>query len=162
MVRWLRIRLPVQETQVPSLIREDCTCLGATSPCAPQLLSPCSRALEPQQEEPPQREARALQRRVAPAHHKQRKPAQQRRPCTAKRNTHVIKKKQKHVGQTSQQLAGDSCLSPILSFHRLRLREGKGPYLRSQPVLGERQKLKSRFLGGHALALSTQSLRLLV
>lgn len=34
------------------------------------------------------------------------------------------------------QLAGDICFSPILSLHRLRLREGKGPYLRSQPVLG--------------------------
>ena len=32
MARWLRIHLPVQETQVPSLIREDATCLGATEP----------------------------------------------------------------------------------------------------------------------------------
>ena len=34
------------------------------------------------------------------------------------------------------QLAGDTCFSPILSLHSLRLREGKGPYLRSQSVLG--------------------------
>ena len=32
MVQWLRIRLPVQGTQVQSLVWEDSTCLGATKP----------------------------------------------------------------------------------------------------------------------------------
>ena len=47
-VQWLRIRLPMQGTWVQALVREDPTCRGATKPCAPQLLSLCSRAREPQ------------------------------------------------------------------------------------------------------------------
>ena len=31
-VQWLRICLPTQGTQVPSLVREDPTCLGAAKP----------------------------------------------------------------------------------------------------------------------------------
>ena len=92
----------MQGTRVRALVREDPTCRGATRPvchsywaCAlepvshnywahvPQLLSPRAtttearspRACAPQQEKPPQGEARALQRRVAPARHNQRKPA---------------------------------------------------------------------------------------
>jgi len=38
-VLWLRICLPMQETWVPSLVREDLTCRGATKPI-PQLLKP--------------------------------------------------------------------------------------------------------------------------
>ena len=30
--QWLRIRLPMQETQVRALVREDPTCRGATKP----------------------------------------------------------------------------------------------------------------------------------
>ena len=30
--QWLRIRLPMQETWVPALVREDPTCRGATKP----------------------------------------------------------------------------------------------------------------------------------
>ena len=72
--QWLGIRLPVQGTQVPSLVRGDPTCHGATKPmrhnywacaleparhnywaCAPQQLKPaCSRARALQQEKPPQ------------------------------------------------------------------------------------------------------------
>ena len=84
--QWLRIHLPMQETQVRSLAREDPTCRGATKPvchnywaCALQpmnhnywarvlqLLKPAF--LEPvlRNEKPPQWVARALQRRVAPA-----------------------------------------------------------------------------------------------
>ena len=44
MVQWGKICLPMQETQVWSLIREDSTCHGATEAPAPQLLSLCSRA----------------------------------------------------------------------------------------------------------------------
>ena len=44
-VQWLRIRLPVQETWLWALVREDPTCCGAPEP---QLLSLCSRAHEPQ------------------------------------------------------------------------------------------------------------------
>ena len=34
MAQWERIHLPMQETQVPSLIQEDPTCLGGTKPFA--------------------------------------------------------------------------------------------------------------------------------
>ena len=37
--QWLRICLPMQETQVPSLVGEDSTCHGATEPVCQQLLS---------------------------------------------------------------------------------------------------------------------------
>ena len=77
----------MQGTQVRVLVREDTTCRGPTKPvrhnywaCAleptshnywaqvPHLLKPVrSRAHALQQEKPPQWEARALQRRVAPA-----------------------------------------------------------------------------------------------
>ena len=86
----------MQRTQVQTLVQEDPTCHGATKPvrhnywaCAldptnhnywarePQLLSLCAttteactpRARAPKQEKPLQWEARALQRRVAPACH---------------------------------------------------------------------------------------------
>ena len=92
--QWLRIRLPMQGTWVWSLLREDPTCHGATKPVrhnywagTPQLLKPmhsrasllqllrpCAasteahapRARAPQQEKPPQWEARTPQQRVAP------------------------------------------------------------------------------------------------
>ena len=85
---WLRIHLPMQGTWVRALVQEDPTCCGATKPvchnywaCAlepashnywaqvPQLLKPThlERARAPQQEKPPQWEARAPQQRVAPA-----------------------------------------------------------------------------------------------
>ena len=78
--QWLRIHLPVPGTQVRALVREDATCHGATKPvshnywaCALELMShnywACvPRAHAPQHEKPPQWEARAPQRRVAPAH----------------------------------------------------------------------------------------------
>ena len=53
--QWLRIRLPMQETWVRSLVWEDPACCRATKPvhhnywaCVPQLLSLLSRACEPQ------------------------------------------------------------------------------------------------------------------
>ena len=78
-VQWLEIRLPMQGTRVRALVREDPTCRGATKPvrhnywaCALEPTShnywaraPRARAL--QQEKPPQWEARAAQRRAAPA-----------------------------------------------------------------------------------------------
>ena len=93
-VQWLRVRLPRQGTWVRALVQEDPTCCGATKPmyhnycaCALepeshnywahvlQLLSPRAattearvpRARAPQQEKPPQWEARAPQGRAAPA-----------------------------------------------------------------------------------------------
>ena len=59
--QWLRIRLPMQGTQVQSLVQEDPTCCRATEP-EPQLLSPnattteaCApRTCASQQEKPPQ------------------------------------------------------------------------------------------------------------
>ena len=60
--------------------------------CAPQLLSPCAatteahapRAHDPQKEKPLQREAHALQQRVAPALHNWRKLVQKWIPNAAK------------------------------------------------------------------------------
>ena len=92
-IQWLRINLPMQETRVWSLVQEDPTCHRATKlmshnywTCAldpasrnywahvPQLLKPsCPRSSAPQQEKPPQWEAWALQWRVAPTCHNQRK-----------------------------------------------------------------------------------------
>ena len=69
-------------TQVRSLVQGDPTCHGATKPvhhnywaCALELRAATTEAREPrarapQQEKPPQWEARALQQRVAPAHRK--------------------------------------------------------------------------------------------
>ena len=91
--QWLRIRLPMQGTRVQALVQEDPTCRRATKPmchnywacalepmshnywaCEPQLMRPRATITEAcapkahalQQEKPPQWEARALQRRVAP------------------------------------------------------------------------------------------------
>ena len=73
-VQWLRIRLPMQGTQVWALVQDNATCCRATKPvrhnywaCVPQLLKP--RAHAPQQEKPPQWEARTVQQGVAPTHH---------------------------------------------------------------------------------------------
>ena len=85
--QWLRIHLPMQGTRVRAPVWEDPTCRRATKARAPQLLSLCSRAREPQllspwattteahvpkahapqQEKPLKWEAHAPQRRVAPA-----------------------------------------------------------------------------------------------
>ena len=86
----------MQGTRVRALVREDPTCRGATKPvrhnywaCA---LEPTShdywahmpRARAPQQEKPPQWEAHAPQRRVAPPSLQLEKArAQQRRPNLA-------------------------------------------------------------------------------
>ena len=68
--QWLRTHLPMQGTQVRALVWEDPT-------CRPRQLSPCTtttearapRARAPQQEKPPQWEARAPQQRGAPTLH---------------------------------------------------------------------------------------------
>ena len=48
MIRWLRISLAMQGTQVRSLLQEEPTCRGTTEAPEPQLLSPRSRTWEPQ------------------------------------------------------------------------------------------------------------------
>ena len=75
----------MQGTRVQSLVREDPTCRGATKPCAtttePVLYSlwattteaHAPRARAPQQEKPPQWEARAPQRRPNTAKNKKKK-----------------------------------------------------------------------------------------
>ena len=95
--QWLRVRLPMQGTQVRSLVREGPTCRGATEPvhhnywacalepashnywaCEPQLLSlhdttaeaHMPRAPALQQEKPPQWEAHSPQRRPNAAKNK--------------------------------------------------------------------------------------------
>ena len=78
----------MQGTRVQALVQEDPTCRRATKPMHHNYwactLEPAShnywacapRAHAPQQEKPPKWEARAPQRRVAPARHNKRKPAQ--------------------------------------------------------------------------------------
>ena len=61
--QWLRIRLPVQGTRVRALVGEDPTCGGATKPVRHNywacVLEPGSLNYRaPQQEKPPQWEAR--------------------------------------------------------------------------------------------------------
>ena len=46
MVQWLRIRLPMQETRVPSPVQKDPMSLRAAGPCMPQLLSLCATDTE--------------------------------------------------------------------------------------------------------------------
>ena len=70
--RGLRIHLPVQGTQVRSLVCEHPTCCNYWSLCAPR------------QDKPPQRGACRLQWRVAPAPQLEKAGAQQRRLSTAK------------------------------------------------------------------------------
>ena len=67
MAQWLRICLPMQGRQVRALVREDPTAKEQLSPRATTTEVCTPRAHAPQQEKPPQREARALQRRVTPA-----------------------------------------------------------------------------------------------
>ena len=75
--QWLRISLPMQGTWVWALVWEDSHMPQSSWARAPQLLSPhpttaeahAPRARAPQQEKPPQWEAHAPQRRVAPARH---------------------------------------------------------------------------------------------
>ena len=94
--QWLRIRLPTQGTRVRALVREDPTCHRATKPvrhnywaCALEPVchnyrTRAPRARAPQQEKPPQWEACAPQRRVAPAQQLEKAHVQQRRPNAAK------------------------------------------------------------------------------
>ena len=79
--QWLGILLPMQGTQVRALVQEDPACRRAMKPVchnywACTLEPTCHnywartpRARDPQQEKPPQWEARAPQQRVAPACH---------------------------------------------------------------------------------------------
>ena len=95
----LRIRLPMQGTQVRSLVWEDPTCRGATKPashnywaCVPQLLSPHATTTEAhtprahalQQEKPPQWEARTPQQSCPRSPQLEKAHAQQQRPNAAK------------------------------------------------------------------------------
>ena len=51
-VQWLRICLPMQETQVQALVWEDPTCRGATRPVSHNYWACVSGAYAPQQERP--------------------------------------------------------------------------------------------------------------
>ena len=111
--QWLRIRLPMQGTQVWALVWEDPTCRGATKPvchnywaCALEPAShgywahvPRARAL--QQEKPLQWEAHALQRRVAPAwptRESRRAATKTQRSQKFKEKKNPIKRKKKKIG----------------------------------------------------------------
>ena len=110
----------MQGTWIWSLVREESTCCGATKPMPPQLLSPCTlqpghptactqqflawrgttteaHRLQPvllQQGKPPQREARALQRRVAPTCCNERKPAQSKEDPVQPKINDLLKTKE--------------------------------------------------------------------
>ena len=68
LAQWLTICLPMQGTWVRVPVLEDPTCCGATKPMHHNYWAQAPRACALQQEKPPQWEARAPQRRVAPAH----------------------------------------------------------------------------------------------
>ena len=51
-VQWLRLRLPMQGTQVRALVWEDPTCRGATGPMSHNYWACVSGACSPQQERP--------------------------------------------------------------------------------------------------------------
>ena len=67
MPQWLRIRLPVQGTQVRALAGKIPHAVEQPSPCATTTEACAPRACAPQQQKPPQREARAPQRKVTPS-----------------------------------------------------------------------------------------------
>ena len=97
----VKMRLPMQETGVQSLIREDPTCLEANKALLPQLLTLCSRALEPQLLKPAHLESRLCSKRShsatrSPLTATREKPAQQQRPSTAKKKKIYNHKKKKH------------------------------------------------------------------
>ena len=64
-VQWLRICLSMQGTQLRSLAWEDFTCFRATEPTCHSYWSPCALETVLRNEKPLQREACALQQRVA-------------------------------------------------------------------------------------------------
>ena len=137
MAQWLRIRLPVQGTQVRAVVREDPTCLWATKPHVPQLLSLCFRACEPQllsphattteghapraralqQEKRLQWEACTPQRRVTPARCNYRKPTHSNenptQPKIKNNKNKYIKKKFKRLTVPS---TGKDVGQPALSY----------------------------------------------
>ena len=60
-VQWLKICLPMQGTQVQSLVWEDSGAKCWSKACVPQLLSLCSRAHGLQQDKPPEQREKSLQ-----------------------------------------------------------------------------------------------------
>ena len=52
--QWIRMCLPLQGTQVRSLVQEDSTCHGATKPMCHNYWSPCALETAAQQEKPQQ------------------------------------------------------------------------------------------------------------
>ena len=60
--QWLRVCMPIQGTRIRALVWVDPTCHGATGPVSHNYWTRTPRAGAPQQEKPPQWEARAQQR----------------------------------------------------------------------------------------------------
>ena len=116
MAQWLRIHLPMQETQVQSLIWEEPPCCGATESmhhnyqaCALELgiCSYCSLlTLEPMLHNKRSylSENPLIQTRVAPACHNNRKPARSNEdPVLPKINKWIEKKKKRTKGHSWKQ-----------------------------------------------------------
>ena len=54
MAQWVRVHLPMQATQVPSLVRKTPRGAQQLSPCVTTTEAQAPRALAPQQEKPPE------------------------------------------------------------------------------------------------------------
>ena len=88
MVYWLSIQLPMQGTQVQSLVAEDPACHGETNqPREPKQLSLCSGALEPQLPKPTHSRAQSHRDEKAMHHNQEQPPIATTResPCAAKK-----------------------------------------------------------------------------
>ena len=98
--QWLRIRQPIQGTQVQSLVQEDPIHHRATKPTccnySGRAYVPRSCALH--QGTPLQQEARPPQQRAAPAHHNERKPAHGKDPTQPKTEESYLKKRKRTNG----------------------------------------------------------------
>ena len=96
-VKWLRIHLPMQRTQVQSLVREDTTHHGATKPMSHNYWT-CEPRAVIRNEKPRQQEAHTPQLETAPAGRNQRKPAcSNEDPAHPKINNLKKKKKKEKI-----------------------------------------------------------------
>ena len=110
MVQWIRIQLPMQRTQVRSLVWGHPSCCRAAKPMGhnywaqvPQLLKPaCSRAGALKQEKPPQWEGRTLQLESCPH-----SPDLEKSPCKTTKTQHS----QKYINKIKFKKATVRCMS---------------------------------------------------
>ena len=104
LVQWLRIRGPLQRTQVRSLIWEDSTCWGAPELMCPQLLSLSSRARALWRGKPPQQEACA--------------PRLESRPCSSQPEKAWVQRQRPRIAKINNKQGSylEDCLGAPLKF----------------------------------------------